>query len=831
MGASNIKGITIEIDGNVTPLTKALKEVDGQIKSTQTALKDVDKLLKLDPKNTELLTQKQKLLKDAIGETKDRLKQLKDAQSQVSEGTAEWDGLQREIVETEQKLKGLEDQYKSFGSVSAQQIKAAGQDLKNVGDKVTGVGKDLTTKVTVPLAAAGGVAVAKFAEVDKTMQLTNKTMGNTEEEAKLLDAAMKSAASNSTFGMSDAANATLNFARAGLDAEQAAAALAPAMNLAAGEGGNLDVVSGGLVATINGFGDSFDQASHYSDVFAAACNNSALDVDSLSEAMSVAAPIFNSSGKSVEDAALMMGVMANAGIDANVAANSLKTGMARLADPVKSAREAMEKYGISMDDIWNPDGTMKDVVEIQANLNESFGRLSEQEQLAAAGAIFGKNQMAPWLALINTAPTDVQSLSDSLSNCEGTTRSMADAMMSGFGGSMEALKSGIDVAATSIGEALAPAVSAVAEKIQEAVTWFNGLDESQQQTIATIGLVVAALGPLLVIIGSVIGLIANLMIAAPALGAVIAALTGPIGLVIAIVGAVIAVGVALYQNWDTIKQKCTEFAAHVSEKWNALKDYLIGRVETTKENITNAWNNIKEKVTETVENLKSTVSEKWENLKKKVVDTVENIKKNAIEKWENLKTSVTEKVENLKTTINEKIENVKTEMSTKWEEIKKTITDAITNAKDTVEQKARDIYDTIKKNVDDGIQYLKDLPGKALQWGKDLIDNFLDGIKSAWDTGVSFISDIAGDVADFIGFSEPEKGPLKDFHTFAPDMMALFSQGIRENLGLVTDAMNDVAGTVAGGMSQMAMVNVTSNTFLNGRMIASEINHELGAML
>ena len=331
MGASNIKGITIEIDGETTKLSKALKDVDSSIKGTQSSLKEVDKLLKLDPGNTDLLTQKQKLLKNAIGETKDRLETLKTAQSQVGEGTKEWENLQQEIVTTEGKLKGLEDQYKSFGSVAAQQVKAAGENLKDVGGKITGVGQDLTTKVTVPLAAAGGVAVAKFAEVDKTMQLTNATMGNSEAEAKLLSDAMKEAAANSTFGMSDAATATLNFARAGLDAEQAAAALAPAMNLAAGEGGNLDVVSGGLVATINGFGDSFDQASHYSDVFAAACNNSALDVDSLSEAMSVAAPIFNSSGKSVEDAALMMGVMANAGIDANVAANSLKTGMARLA--------------------------------------------------------------------------------------------------------------------------------------------------------------------------------------------------------------------------------------------------------------------------------------------------------------------------------------------------------------------------------------------------------------------------------------------------------------------------------------------------------------------
>ena len=304
--------------------------------------------------------------------------------------------------------------------------------MKEFGGKVESAGKTLTTHVTLPLAAVGAAGVASFAEVDKTMQLTNKTMGNTEEEAQLLNKAMKEAAANSTFGMKDAATATLNFARAGLDAEQAASALAPAMNLAAGEGGDLDTVSAGLVATINGFHGSFEDAGHYADVFAAACNNSALDVDSLSHAMSVAAPIFSSAGYSVNDAALYMGVMANNGIDADKAANSLKTGLARLVSPAKEGAEMMDKLGIS---VTNSDGTMKDSITIQRELHDAFGKLSESEQIAAASAIFGKNQMAPWLALINTAPEDVGKLNESLETCAGTTDEMAEAMMSGFGGS------------------------------------------------------------------------------------------------------------------------------------------------------------------------------------------------------------------------------------------------------------------------------------------------------------------------------------------------------------------------------------------------------------
>ena len=147
--AGRISGITIEINGDTTKLQTALKGVDSQLKQTQTALKDINKLLKLDPGNTELLVQKQKNLENAIQQTKDRLQQLKDAQSQVAEGTQDWDALQREIIATEQDLQGLEKEYKNFGSVAAQQIAAAGEQMKSFGNKVTEVGEKLK-----PLSAA-----------------------------------------------------------------------------------------------------------------------------------------------------------------------------------------------------------------------------------------------------------------------------------------------------------------------------------------------------------------------------------------------------------------------------------------------------------------------------------------------------------------------------------------------------------------------------------------------------------------------------------------------------------------------------------------------------
>lgn len=826
--ANRIKGLVIEIGGDATGLSKALEGVNKTIKSTQDQLKDVQKLLKMDPKSTELLTQKQKLLKESIDATKDKLatlkkaseeaaktagnydawktkhdevqkeieetnahlkdlkEQAKDAETQLAEGKIsqekydalqaeiketegnlkdlkdqskavdeefgkpispeQQDALQREIIETEQELKNLEKELKNLPSSWQASMKAAGEEVKKAGEKVKSVGDGITAagKAIMPISAAvgavGAVGVKSFAEVDKTMQLTNKTMGNTEEQAQLLNRAMKDAASNSTFGMADAATATLNFARAGLNAEEAAAALAPAMNLAAGEGGNLDTVSGGLVATINGFHGSFDEAGHYADVFASACNNSALDVDSLSHSMSVAAPIFSTAGYSVEDAALYLGVMADNGIDADKAANSLKTGLARLVDPAKAGAQEMEKLGIS---VTNADGSMKSSTQIQLELHEAFENLSESEQMAAASAIFGKNQMAPWLALIRTSPDDVSDLKmeldgasvsidsfaeelgksgksydeikekleklgisgetvddmlkssggdaalfvDGLHECadagvtmgdimdavggstkdlqtamdgaKGTTDEMAEAMMEGFGGSLEKLKSTIDVAETSIGEALAPKIKQVTDIIQGLMDKFNALDPEQQQMIATIGLVVAAIGPVLVILGTVTHTVGDIMTAIGGLMGAIAGLSTPMLVIIGVIAAVIGAGVLLYTHWDWVKEKAGQLVSFITEKWEAFKTATAEKFTAIKEAVAQKVSDMKAAAEQKVQELKDAALQKFQDTKDGLLQKAQDIRDGIEQKFQDAKDAALQKFQDIKDGIRDKIDGAK----------------------------------------------------------------------------------------------------------------------------------------------------------------------------
>lgn len=184
--SDRIKGITIEIGGNTTELSKSLKGVNSQIKNTQAQLKDVEKLLKLDPKNTDLLRQKQKLLADAVNETKDKLKQLKEAQAQmdasgVDKNSAQYQALQREIIATEQDLKKAQAAYRDFGSVAKQQLQVVSQKSAELAQKTRG----LSMAAAGALTAIGGIAYKAAQNADDLNTMAKQTGFTTDELQKM----------------------------------------------------------------------------------------------------------------------------------------------------------------------------------------------------------------------------------------------------------------------------------------------------------------------------------------------------------------------------------------------------------------------------------------------------------------------------------------------------------------------------------------------------------------------------------------------------------------------------------------------------------------------
>ena len=276
--ANRIKGITVEIGGDTTKLSKALESVNKNIKSTQTQLKDVEKLLKLDPSNTELLSQKQKLLADAVSSTKEKLETLKTAAEQANTALAngeisqeQYDALQREIIETEQELRNLQTEADKTNTAFAK-IGAAGEVMQNVGDKISGAGEKLLP-VTGGITALGTAAVKTGADFDAAMSKVAAVSGATGDDLQALRDKAREMGSQTKFSASEAAEAMNYMAMAGWKTEDMLSGIEGVMNLAAASGEDLATTSDIVTDALTAFGLTAADSAHFADVLAAASSN------------------------------------------------------------------------------------------------------------------------------------------------------------------------------------------------------------------------------------------------------------------------------------------------------------------------------------------------------------------------------------------------------------------------------------------------------------------------------------------------------------------------------------------------------------------------------
>lgn len=377
----------------------------------------------------------------------------------------------------------------------------AGKEIEKVGNGIASLGTKMTAAITVPVATMGAAAVQNFGNVDKKLKLVASTMGDAKWATGDLEGALKKAAANSVFTMNNAAEATLNFARQGFDAKKSAEMLEPTLSLAAGTATDLSEATSGLGNTLKVFESQGLTASKAADIFAQAQAQANTTTSELFQAMSVGSSIFKTVGWSMQDLATVTDVFGDNFISGSEGATAMKTGLARLVSPAKEGSIWIKKLGLN---VTNADGTMQSMVKVQEQLHDAFAGLTQEEQMQAASAIFGKNQMGKWLTLINTAPETVQNYRNSLDDLNGTANGMADSLLSGVGGSIEKLKSTFDVFTYSIGSNLAGPAKKGIDKITEMIEAFNNMDAAAQKNILKYVGLAAAMGPGLTIMGKTI---------------------------------------------------------------------------------------------------------------------------------------------------------------------------------------------------------------------------------------------------------------------------------------------------------------------------------------
>ena len=602
--ASRIKGITVEIGGDTTGLEKALKGVNSSIKTTQSALKDVERLLKLDPTNTELLTQKQKLLKDAIASTSEKLETLKEAQKQAKEqlergelGQDKYDALQREIVETEQELKRLQEQAATT-SVTLEKIAAAGDKFEKAGDSITNAGKQISV-ASAAVTGLGVAAVKTAADFDSAMANVAAISGATGDDLQALRDKAREMGEKTKFSASEAADAMSYMAMAGWKTGDMLSGIEGIMHLAAASGEDLATTSDIVTDALTAFGLTAEDSAHFADILAAASSNANTNVSMMGETFKYCAPVAGALGYSAEDVAEAIGLMGNAGIKSTQAGTALRTMMTKLQGELKLSGEALGEVTIQT---ANADGSMRELSDILADCRTAFSKMSESEAAAAAETLVGKNAMSGFLALMNSAPGDIDKLRNAIENCDGSAENMAAIMQDNLNGQLTILKSQLEELAISFGEMLMPVIRKVVTAVQGFVDKLNNMDEAQRKTIITIGLVIAALGPFLVILGTVISTVGKsmkayasatkgikkLMVAVKSgtgifgkLGTALGGISAPVLAIVAVIAVLVAAFTHLWKTndgfreniiatWTQIKETVSNFCQGIVDRLNSL---------------------------------------------------------------------------------------------------------------------------------------------------------------------------------------------------------------------------------------------------------------------
>lgn len=430
-------------------------------------------------------------------------------------------------LDTSKFSKGFKSAYndlKVFGDKSA----TAEQKLNGLSSVFKTTGGLLSKKVTLPLVGVGAAAVKTATDFEAGMSEVKAISGATGSEFDALREKAIEMGAKTKFSASDSADAFKYMAMAGWDASQMMDGIAGIMDLAAASGEDLATTSDIVTDALTAFGLQASDSAHFADVLAQASSKSNTNVGLMGETFKYVAPVAGALGYSIEDTAVAIGLMANSGIKGSQAGTALRSTITRLAKPVGEAKDAVEELGIS---ITNSDGTMKPLSQTMVELREKFAGLTEEQKAQYAAMLAGQEGMSGLLAIVNASDEDFQKLTDEINNANGAAEDMASVMMDNTAGAVEQLKGALESAGILIGEKLTPYIRQLAEWITGLVEKFNSLSEEEQDQIVKFGLILAAIGPVLLILAKVISVVSTVVKAFKLFGTIMTTVKTSIDLV------------------------------------------------------------------------------------------------------------------------------------------------------------------------------------------------------------------------------------------------------------------------------------------------------------
>lgn len=631
-----IKGITIEIDGKTTGLTKALKAANSEIKTTKSQLNSVEKALKLDPKNVDLLKAKQNALNEVIKETKEKLDMEKQAAESAKKELelgnitqGEYDALQAEIVTTTNELSNLEKQARQASSVLGSQMQAAGAHIKEVGnniselgekitgvgDKVSALGGKMTATITMPVVAGGTAAVKEATDYSSALAKLSTIADTTQTPIDDLDSSIMALSDSTGMGAAEIAEASYQAISAGQSTKDAVGFVEQANVLARAGFTSMSTATDTLTTALNAYGLSADQVSSVSDKLITTQSLGKTTVDELGASMGKVIPTAAMYGVNLDQLSAAYITTTKNGIGTAESTTYINGMLNELGKSGSTTSDILkEKTGKSFSELMNSGYNLSDVLQIVQDEADSSGK--------SLADMFGSQEAAKAAATITQHTNDFTGAIKELESSTGTAQKAFDTLEASDPSiQFEKTKTAIQNCAISIGQILMPIVQQIAGKIQELVQKFRDLDPETQQQIVMIAAIAAAIGPLIVIIGtlissvgkiitfggqivSLVGSITTWMGTAstfitgtmiPAITGVVTAI-GPFLLIAAAVIAVITAIIVVIKNWDAIVEVAQfvweSFCEKVSQLVMAFKEFFTSAFQAIGSFFTGIWNGI-----------------------------------------------------------------------------------------------------------------------------------------------------------------------------------------------------------------------------------------------
>lgn len=789
--AANI-GPRIGIDGE-KEYRDAIQNIIQQQKTLNSEMKETAAAFDKSAKASEKNKRQMELLNREIENQKNYISQMEGAYdkavSKYGETSTQALRLKQSISDARTELHNMESQFsnmKGMESFSAK-LENIGNAVSDFGGKIKSFGDSWTRNVTAPIVGAATVVSAQAISFEesfaKLSTVSDETVMSAEEQKK---AVMEL---SNQYGVSSAevAEGVYSWISAGQDTADAFNMMNESLKLSKAGFTSNAAATDILSTVLNAYSKDASEAAHINDVLITTQNLGKTTVDELSSSMGKVIPTAAAANVGIEDLASQYVALTKNGIGTAEATTYMNSMMNELTKSGSKASSEFEKAaGMTFPEYIAAGHTTAEAMQVLAEHEEEAGK--------KVSDAFGSAEAGKAANVLVSHADDATDAFGEMTTGAGQAEEAYKKMSETTAEKMKQLKTNFENVGIQLGEAFLPFIQQLSEtlipKIQEFSEWWTSLDSGTQNNILGMAGFLAAIGPIAKVGGPVISFFGKAIKFAPKVvdgfkkiggaGALITKaigfITSPVGIAILVIGALIGVGIALYKNWDTIKEKAGELKDWITEKWNGIKEGVSNAWNGIKEGASNAWNGIKEAVSNAIQGVSETISNIWNGVTESMAAVWEGIKLAVTEAWTSIKDTISIKITEIKDgaatlweqfvqNITNVFNGIKDFVSNVWNAIKDAISNAITTAKDTVSNIINGIvtfvttnFDNVKNTVSNIWNGIKDAISNAISNAKSTVSNTIgnivstmkDKFNSAKDSVVNIFNTIRDKIASAI---------------------------------------------------------------------------------